>query len=85
MLNVSAVVVRLWLFDIVKRVLTYSLWRGVGGVSARCVRRGTIRDLAGVKRVMIAECICRDTVSDKIYRPLGYLRFCLDGECRVRL
>jgi hypothetical protein len=82
MLNVSAVVARLWLFDIVKRVLTYSLRRGVG-VSLR--EQGTIRDRAGVKRVMIAECICHDTVSDKIYRPLGYLRFCLDGECRVRL
>ncbi len=30
MLNVSAVVARLWLFDIVKRVLTYSLRRGAG-------------------------------------------------------
>jgi hypothetical protein len=40
---------RLWLFDIVKRVLTYSLLRGRGG----CARlRVPVPCLGGVKRVI---------------------------------
>ena len=71
-----------WLFDIVKRVLTYSLRLGAG---RRARLRGLVLRPDGVKRVMIAEFVRRNLSSNKIYRPLAYLRFCLGTECRVRL